>query len=103
MTISNTNRGREEEINSGLGHKHASPAHGPSNPAAGTGTTAEELRRTSAAENQKMETCIQAMKKFIKTMKSTTMLQKNFNRTINKGLPKLEEALNSLAESRRPL
>ena len=47
-----------------------------------------------------MEKCIQVMRNLIKTMVSSTLRQTNVNKTI-KGLPKLREALESLAESKR--
>ena len=82
----------------GTGGNQVAPTQDPSSRAAGCN---EELRQTSAAEEKKMEKCIQVMRNLIKTMVSSTLRQTNVNNTIKEGLPKLQEALESLTESKR--
>ena len=72
-----------------------------SSSAAGTDATNEELSRWTAPEEMNIEKYIQTMDKLIKAMVQSTLLQKNVNKTIKNGLSKLQEALDSLVESRR--
>ena len=69
--------------------------------AAGADATNEELSRSTAPEEKNTEKYIQTMDKLIKAMVQSTLLQKNVNKTIKDGLPKLQEAQDSLVESRR--
>ena len=68
----------------------------PDNTAAGAVVTTKEIRQTTAAEEKNMEEYIQTMSKLIKAMMKTTLTQKNVKLTTKEGLPKLQEALNSL-------
>ena len=72
-----------------------------SSSAAGDDATTEELSRPTAPEEKNIEKHIQTMDKLIKAMVQFTLLQKNVNKTIKDGLPKLQEALDSLVKSRR--
>ena len=72
-----------------------------SSSAAGADATTEELSRTTAPEEKNIEKYIQTMDKLIKAMVQSTLLQKNVNKIIKDRLPKLQEALDSLVESRR--
>ena len=77
---------------------HVAPTQDPSSTAAGCD---EELRQTSAAEEKNMEKCTQVVRNLIKMMLSSTLRQTNVNKTSKEGLPKLQEALESLAKSKR--
>ena len=68
---------------------------------AGTEAETDEIRQVTATEKKNTEGYIQTISKLIKAMIETTLLQRNVNMTIKEGLPKLQEALNSLIESRR--
>ena len=98
MSITGNNR-RELEYDGdcGTGGNHVAPARDASSIAAGCD---EELRQTLAVDKKNMEKCIQILRKLIKMMVSSTLRQTNFNKTIKEGLPKLQEALESLAESK---
>ena len=72
-----------------------------SSSAVGADATNEELSRSTAPEEKNIEKYIQTMDKLIKAMVQSTLLQKNVNKTMKDGLPKLQEALDSLVESRR--
>ena len=69
----------------------------------GADATTEETRQRPAAEEKNIEEYIETMSKLINAMIQTTLYQKNINMTIKDGLPKLQEALNSLIESRRSI
>ena len=72
-----------------------------SSTAVGADTPIEEMRQRTAAEEKNIEEYIETMSNLIKAMIKTTLYQKNINMTIKEGLPKLQEALNSLIESQR--
>ena len=71
-----------------------------SSTAVGADATTEEMRQRTAAEEKNIEEYIETMSKLIKAMIQTTLYLKTINMTIKDGLPKLQEALNSLIESR---
>ena len=70
-----------------------------SSSAAGADATTEEFSLTTAPKEKNIEKNIQTMDKLIKAMVQPTLLQNNVNKTIKDGLPKLQEALDSLVES----